>query len=611
MTKDQFIEKANLVHNNRYNYDKIPNTLKYKDKVSIICPEHGEFKQTVGNHLFGANCPVCGTIKRNKIYNKEEFIAKSKKIHGDKYDYSQVNYVDSKTKVYIIDKENGGFWQTPNSHLSGHGCLESLLNKQKKFISRSEIKHHHKYDYSRVEYKGVDIPVTIICPEHGEFKQTPYNHLLGHGCPSCGGTKKITTEEFIKRAREIHGDKYDYSKTEYINNTTKICIICPKHGEFWQTPNKHLSGHGCHKCGRKIVAEKQLLTNEQFINQAKLIHGDKYDYSKVVYTGYEEYVTIICPEHGEFKQTPDSHLHSGGCPKCGSTLSKNEDELYNYIQNIVGINNVEQRNRSILGNKEIDIYIPKLKIGIEYNGLYWHSERNPRMDKNYHLNKTLLCELNGIRLIQIFEDEYVKHKDVVLNKISHLLKYDMNKPKIMGRKCSIKCITKTESEIFLDKYHIQGFVRGTIHLGAYYNDELIAVMSFTKEKCNYNNWELTRFASNYNYVCQGVGGKLFKYFIRNYQPEQIKSFADRRWCIVGNNIYECLGFKFEKFTKPDYYYYNENIDKYNRIHKFNFRKKILSKKYGLDITKTETTMADELDYVKIWNCGLIKYVWKK
>ena len=359
------------------------------------------------------------------------------------------------------------------------------------------------------------------------------------------------------------------------------------------------------------MTEKQLLTNEQFINQAKLIHGDKYDYSKVVYTGYEEYVIIICPEHGEFKQTPDSHLHSGGCPKCGSTLSKNEDELFNYIQNIVGTDNVEQRNRSILGNKEIDIYIPKLKIGIEYNGLYWHSERNPRMDKNYHLNKTLLCELNGIRLIQIFEDEYVKHKDVVLNKISHLLKYDMNKPKIMGRKCSIKCITKTESESFLDKYHIQGFVRGTIHLGAYCNDELIAVMSFTKEKCNSNNWELTRFASNYNYVCQGVGGKLFKYFVRNYQPEQIKSFADRRWTVdEDNNIYIKLGFQFDSYTNPDYHYFNES-DGIIRQHKFGFRKQKLHKKYGLPLSMTEEQMTQHLGYTKIYDCGLIKYIWKK
>ena len=252
-----------------------------------------------------------------------------------------------------------------------------------------------------------------------------------------------------------------------------------------------------------------------------------------------------------------------------------------------------------------------VKIGFEYNGLYWHSEQNPRMTRNYHLNKTLLCELNGVKLIQIFEDEYVKHKDIVLNKISHVLKHDVEKPKIMGRKCTICKIPKVNAENFLNEYHIQGFVRGTIHLGAYYNNELIAVMSFTKEKMDSDKWELTRFASNYNYICQGVGGKLFKHFVLEYSPSEIKSFADRRWSFIGDNIYEKLGFKFENFTKPDYCYYNPKIGKYDRIHKFNFRKKTLHKKYGLDITKTETTMADELGYVKVWNCGLIKYVWKK
>ena len=610
MTREDFIKKARKVHCDKYDYSKIPRTLKYQDVVVIICPLHGEFKQIVGNHLCGESCPVCGKIKRNKIYGKDEFIEKARKVHGDKYDYSMVNYVDTKTKVYIIDKENGGFWQTPNSHLAGHGCKKSIENKEKEFIEQAKRIHDNKYDYSKVKFKNMDTPVTIICPIHGEFQQSPYNHLLGHGCRKCCGTAKKTTEEFIEEAKKAHDNKYDYSKTVYVNNKTKVCIICSEHGEFWQTPGHHLRGEGCYKCGRNISSGKQILTNDEFIRQAKEIHGNKYDYSKVRYTGYENYVEIICPIHGSFMQSPDSHLHSGGCPRCGATLSKNEDEIFEYIKSLVGSKNVEQRNRSILGNKEIDIYVKNLKVGFEYNGLYWHSEINNRIDKNYHLNKTLLCELNGVKLIQIFEDEYVKHKDIVLNKISHILGFDNNKPKTMGRKCTVSIIKKTEAKMFLDKYHIQGFVRGTVHLGAYYNNELVGVMSFTKEKLDSNKWELTRFATNYNYICQGVGGKLFKYFIREYNPYEIKSFADRRWSFIGNNLYEKIGFNFESYTKPDYCYYNAKIGKYDRIHKFNFRKNILNKKYGLDMSKTESTMADELGYTKIWNCGLIKYIWR-
>ena len=136
-------------------------------------------------------------------------------------------------------------------------------------------------------------------------------------------------------------------------------------------------------------------------------------------------------------------------------------------------------------------------------------------------------------------------------------------------------------------------------------------MTFKQEKRGTNKWELTRFASNYNYVCQGVGGKLFKYFIRNYNPQEVKSFADRRWTVdEENNIYIQLGFKFGKYIPPDYRYYKRNGD-YKRIHKFNFRKQILHKKYDLPLTMTETEMTEKLDFLKIYDCGLIKYIWNK
>ncbi|WP_394271931.1 DUF723 domain-containing protein, partial [Butyricicoccus sp.] len=196
------------------------------------------------------------------------------------------------------------------------------------------------------------------------------------------------TEQFIEEAKKVHGDKYSYLNTNYINNRTKVSITCPIHGEFLQTPSHHLHGEGCPKCRYDMNSKNQMLTTEDFIKQAKHIHGDKYDYSKVNYNGYEEHVTIICPIHGEYSQSPDSHLHSGGCPKCGATLSKNEDDLINFIKEQVGSQSVIERDRKILEGKEIDILIPDKKIGIEYNGLYWHSEKNQRMNKFYHLQKT-------------------------------------------------------------------------------------------------------------------------------------------------------------------------------------------------------------------------------
>lgn len=288
--------------------------------------------------------------------------------------------------------------------------------------------------------------------------------------------------------------------------------------------------------------------------------------------------------------------------------SNSESEIIQFIKN----NGFDcENNRKILKGKEIDIFIPEKKIGIEYNGNKFHTEWYGGKTKYYHLFKTEECKKNGVRLIHIFEDEFINNKEIVFNKISHILNFQNNKNKIYGRKCVIKKIYNYEANQFLNKYHIQGEFSSTVYYGAYYNQILIAVMSFKTE--NNGKWELTRFASNYNYICCGVGGKLFTQFIKDYQPEIVKSFADRRWTIdEENNLYLKLGFKFDGYTKPDYKYYNPKVNKYKRFHKFGFRKKTLLKKYPdkLNPNMTETEMAKELGYDRIWDCGLIKYVWK-
>ena len=281
------------------------------------------------------------------------------------------------------------------------------------------------------------------------------------------------------------------------------------------------------------------------------------------------------------------------------------------IKNFLIENNVEivQHDRQILNGLEIDFLCNN--IGIEFNGNKFHTEWFGGKDRNYHLNKTNICNEQGIKLLQIFEDEYNDNREIVLNKILHIVKKDTNLPKIMARKCDIVEIDKGTAEIFLNQYHIQGFASSTVYLGCFYESNLVGVMTFKKE-CKDGYWELNRFASDYNYICQGVGGKLFKYFIKKYNPIEVKSFADRRWTIdKDNNLYTKLGFTLEKVLKPDYKYYNPKVDKYKRFHKFNFRKETLHKKYGFDMSMTETEMVQKLGYDKIWDCGLFKYVWKK
>ena len=263
LTKDIFIEKAKEVHGNKYDYSKVEYT-NSKSKVCIICPIHGEFYITPNNHLNGYGCSLCKKQNKNNEKNTIIFIKRAKKVHGDKYNYSKVEYINSSTKVCIICPIHGEFWQTPTNHLQNHGCNKCAIEYRseitklstEQFIEKARKVHDDKYDYSKTEYIDSDTKVCIICPIHGEFWQMPHSHLNKCGCPICNSTYKLSTEQFIKKARKVHGDKYDYSKTEYVNNRTKICIICPIHGEFWQTPTNHLQNHGCFLCKESLLEKK-------------------------------------------------------------------------------------------------------------------------------------------------------------------------------------------------------------------------------------------------------------------------------------------------------------------------------------------------------------------
>lgn len=547
----------------------------------------------------------------NKL-TTEKFIQKARIKHGEKYNYSKVNYIDAHTKVCIVCPEHGEFWQTPNSHLSGRGCPNCCAFNHKytkeDFIKKAIEKHGDKYDYSKVDYVNNETKVCIICPEHGEFWQKPSNHLHGQGCFKCFHENKVLkydTDSVIEKFKEIHGNKYDYSKVEYDGILNPITIICPSHGEFRQTPSLHMKGCGCPKCGELKKGDYKKLTTEEFIEKAKQIHGDKYDYSKVKYVDYDTHVDIICPKHGVFSQSPDSHLQGHGCNSCSIRHSTHEEEISDFIKRNIGCD-VLINDRTVIKPLELDIYIPEKNTAIEINGIRWHTEEFGK-SKNYHLNKLEKCNESGIKLIQIFEDEYMLHKDLVYNKLSHLLNFDIDKPKIYGRKCVVKKTDYSIASEFLNKYHIQGASHSSVYLGCYYNNELVGVMTFKKD--GIGKWDLTRFATNYNYNCCGVGGKLLKYFENKYSPKEIKSFADRRWTInEDNNLYTKLGFIFDKYIKPDYRYVKNN--QMERIHKFNMRKESLVKKHNLDKNLSENEMTQQLGYFRIWDCGLIKYVKK-
>jgi len=276
-----------------------------------------------------------------KVIDNNTFIKKASIIHNNKYDYSKVDYINTKTKVIIICPIHGEFLQTPNSHLKGRGCPNCKHTPKNKhntkwFIEKAREKHGDRYDYSESIYIGLKHPINISCPDHGIFKQIPYNHINGAICPICQPkpNKRKKSEEFIKQANQIHNNFYDYSEANYLNSTTKIKIICPIHGPFWQTPKNHLHGHGCYECGRIKTSSFNKLTSEIFIQRAEKTHGSKYDYSQVEYLTSKDDVKIICPIHGEFYQQPNHHINGCGCPSC-SNVGRKDSETFNNEASII------------------------------------------------------------------------------------------------------------------------------------------------------------------------------------------------------------------------------------------------------------------------------------
>lgn len=193
----------------------------------------------------------------------------------------------------------------------------------KSFVEKAIWKHGNKYDYSETTYVNAKTKVKIVCPSHGGFWQIPNNHVSRSGCMDCHLESQImTTCEFIEKATKVHGEKYDYSSTEYGgHNKDHVKIICTKHGEFWQPPTSHLSGRGCPSCKSEVVGDFHRKSLCDFITQAQDVHEGKYLYDFVEYNNSKKKVVIICPEHGEFKQDPNHHLNGRGCPECAGRYS--------------------------------------------------------------------------------------------------------------------------------------------------------------------------------------------------------------------------------------------------------------------------------------------------
>ena len=287
------------------------------------------------------------------------------------------------------------------------------------FILDSRKVHGDKYDYSKVEYVKNSEKVCIICPEHGYFWQIANDNKRGKGCPYCGGVGRLTKDVFVERANKVHNNRYCYDKTEIINAATKTIIICPVHGEFKQSPHDHLFGAGCPECGKKAVWDARgRITTDDFIRECKKIHGNLYDYSLTNYVNSRTKVKVICKEHGVFEIFPRSHKNGDGCPYCHK--SNMERRLADMLKN-EKINFVNGARFSWLGKQHLDFYLPDYNIGIECQGAQHFIPTdfagkgkevaivNLEEIKSRDIRKKKLCDENNVRIIYCGDERSIKY----------------------------------------------------------------------------------------------------------------------------------------------------------------------------------------------------------
>lgn len=529
-----WLNKWNTTHGDKYDYSNVTSVANATAKVEIKCRKHRVFTQTATAHGNGQGCPKCAIEyrKTKQSTTKKEFIEKAVSIYGDKYNYSEILFIDLFTKIIITCKQHGDFSITPTYHLRNGKCPECTKNEQwiyenkETFTSEANKVHNNYYNYENSIFKKKHSLITIKCLKHGSFTTTPFKHVNGTRCPKCkitssGRIRGGNNDDFVFKANMKHSNKYDYSKVTYIDAKTPIIITCPTHGDFKQRPNDHLTTDGCKKCGvEKRALEASLGTND-FIQRARKVHSDFYTYDKTVYgTKNTDRVIITCPKHDDFQQQPMLHLIGRGCPKCGYSASKPQKELEEYLYTITD-KEIIVNDRKALKGKELDFYIPELKLAIEFNGIYWHS--SSKKDKNYHQLKTMKCMKLGIRLIHVWSDDWAFKQSIVKTIIKNALNISGNET-LQVSNLTARNIHPNTARSFLEKHHIEGYESSTHRVGLFNEcEQLVAVGLFNKDPRNNNNFIMHRYANNG--VITGTQNQIIKFFANENNFKELKHFV--------------------------------------------------------------------------------------
>ena len=627
ITQAEFERRANEIHKGKYDLSRT-RYVNNSTKIEVVCPEHGSWWVTPANFLLRkSGCPKCGKEKVSRALSmtQKQFEARVREIHGNKYDLSRAWYVNDATKVEVMCPEHGSWWVRPNGLFYGKGCPEcgsaKASNSRRlapvEFEKRVREIHGDKYDLSRIRYVNIATKVEIVCPEHGAWWPYPSSLLKGCGCPKCAGRAKLTQQEFELRVRKVHGDKYDLSRALYANNHERVEVICHEHGPSWVTPANLFGGQGCRRCGNKKISEKLSLTQKEFESRISSLFGEKADFSKAVYKGIREKVTMRCTVHDEEFEAPPDSLFTGawGCPECWNNgKSKGEDEVAAFLDSL-GLDLVVLRNvRDVIPPKELDIYIPEKNLAVEYNGIYHHHDG--KKSRSYHMDKYLACRDKGIRLIQILDFAWETRQAQIKSILANALGARTNERKIDARKCEVRQVKVGELRDFFDANHIQGHVyTASLALGLFYEDEVVAAMTFSKggnqrgaaRVGRQGAWTLSRYATSR--VVRGGFQKLLKHGrdLIGWEHD-IVSFSANDYFQGG--AYESAGFEREEEVGPDYQVFHPKNGLHHKSHwqRRHIPAMLAEIGWGGDFDpdtdpRTEWELEDQVGAVRVYDSG--------
>lgn len=450
-----------------------------------------------------------------------------------------------------------------NTNIKKYGVKRPLMSDD--IFNKTKKTMHEKY--------GVD---------HGLQSKDIHNKTVE------SNKSRTDWSDVINKIKETNREKYG---VDFYNNQQKNEETCL---ERYGVKNVLESGSNL----RPTIQESKLLST---VNSYE--HGNKIEILEI--SGDTCLVkchscdnTINMDRHFMTMRGKSGRVICTNCNPYGNRYSSSTIEIEEFIGG-----DIIKNDRKTLNGLEIDILVPKNKVGIEYNGVYWHSELYK--DKNYHLNKTLLSKENGIDLLHIFEDEWLYKKDIVKSIINNKLRRNINT--VYARKCGISEITPKQSREFLNENHIQGNVNSSIKLGLFYNNKLISVMTFGKNRVALggkggDGYEMFRFCNKLNTSVVGGASKLFNFFVKKYEPKKITSYSDNRY--FNGDLYNKLGFTYEHDSKPSYWYVVGDT----RFHRFKYRKDVLVRD-GYDSNKTEHQIMLERGIYRIYDCGNKKWVW--